>query len=203
MKKSLVAMFLATFLAGAAAGQSQDGKKTEEPPERAASTTEHGRPAADSVLLRVQVVFTEYQGEKKVSSLPYTLLVNTGDKPRAALRMGLRVPVVTGEANGKLPQTFQYVDVGTNLDGLAEKEEHGAFHVELNVEKSSSYNPENGDKQMTVGGSVVGGGTPVIQQFRGHFNLLIKDGETLQACASTDPVTGNMLKMDVTLNVVK
>lgn len=203
MKKSLVTMILAIFLAGAAAGQSHDGKKTGEPPERAASTTVQAKPATDSVLLRVQVVFTEYQGEKKVSSLPYTLLINTGDRPRASLRMGLRVPVVTGEASGRLQPAFQYVDVGTNLDGEAEKGEHGEFHVELNVEKSSSYSPENGDKQMTVGGSVVGGGNPVIQQFRGHFNLLIKDGQTLQACASTDPVTGNVLKMDVTLNVMK
>src|SRR5579859_142098 len=70
--------------------------------------------------LRVQVTFTEFDGDKKISSLPYTLLVNADDRgPAAAVRMGLRVPIESS-STGSAKQ-FQYMDVGTNMDGRAER----------------------------------------------------------------------------------
>src|SRR5712664_3897430 len=46
------------------------------------------------VPLRVQVVISKYQGDKKISCLPYTVSVNS-DRARASLRMGGQVPIVT------------------------------------------------------------------------------------------------------------
>ena len=41
--------------------------------------------------LKVQVVVSRYDGEKKLASMPYTLLVNAGDRDnRVTLRMGCR-----------------------------------------------------------------------------------------------------------------
>ena len=51
------------------------------------------------VPLRIQVVFSEYDGEKKVTSLPYTFTVNADErraKPNSQLRIGARVPIATG-----------------------------------------------------------------------------------------------------------
>src|SRR5687768_11510640 len=51
-----------------------------------------------NVPLQVQVVMSRYQGEKKISSVPFTLSVNAntmqdgGGRP-SQLRMGARVPV--------------------------------------------------------------------------------------------------------------
>ena len=42
--------------------------------------------------LKVSVVVSRFQGEKKLSSLPYTLSVNAGS--RGTLRMGAKVPVM-------------------------------------------------------------------------------------------------------------
>ena len=75
--------------------------------------------------LKFQIVISRYQGEKKISSLPYTLSVNAGY--RGTLRMGAKVPVmmitaVTSPANGPdgkptpLVGPIQYQDVGTNID---------------------------------------------------------------------------------------
>ena len=44
---------------------------------------------------------------------------------------------------------------------------------------------------------------PVIQQFRSQLNLLIRDGQTLETTVSTDPISGRVTKVEVTLNVVK
>ena len=60
------------------------------------------KPAPATVTpLKVSVVVARFQGEKKLSSLPYTLSVNAGS--RATLRMGAKVPVmmITREIAGR------------------------------------------------------------------------------------------------------
>jgi hypothetical protein len=152
--------------------------------------------------LRVQVVFTEFDGEKKVSILPYTLLVNADDAgAAAALRMGLRVPIETSSSPGV--KQIQYQDVGANIDGFASKTEDGRFRLKLSVEKSSLYLPGANQKPAVVGGNEISSAQPIVQQFRTQVNLLIRDGQTMQSTVATDPVTGHVTKVDVTLNVIK
>ena len=152
--------------------------------------------------LRVQVVFSEYDAEKKVSSSPYTLLVNADDKgPLASVRMGLRVPVESSSSSAA--KQFQYMDIGTNMDGHAEKADGGRFLLKLNVEKSSLYTQGEGQKAGTSGGNEISSAQPVVQQFRSQVNLLIRDGQTIQSTVATDPVTGHTLRVDVTLNALK
>ncbi|MGB8476824.1 MAG: hypothetical protein WCE61_22315 [Candidatus Acidiferrum sp.] len=152
--------------------------------------------------LRVQVVFNEYDGDKKISSLPYTFLVNADDHGApAAVRMGLRVPIETSSNPGV--KQFQYMDVGTNLDGRAEKTDDGRFLLKLGVERSSVYVPGTEGKSAAVGGSEISSAQPIVQQFRTQVNLLIRDGQTIQSTVATDPVTGRVLKVDVTANVLK
>jgi len=197
MKKTASAVLLAVLSSGALAVRAQDTSSKLVQAESAKAS------AVTVTPLRVQVVFTEYDGEKKVSSLPYTLLINADDKgPQAALRMGLRVPIETGVGSGANKQ-FQYMDVGTNLDGRADKTDDGKFNLRLNVERSSLYTPGAADKPGTVGGNEILPGQPVVQQFRSQVNLLIRDGQTVQSTVASDPVNGHVTKVDVTLNVIK
>lgn len=153
--------------------------------------------------LRVQVSFTEFDGDKKISSLPYTFLVNADDRGSpAAVRMGLRVPIETSSSNSGIKQ-IQYQDVGTNLDGRAEKTDDGRFLLKLSVEKSAVYLPGANPKTASVGGNEISNSQPIVQQFRTQVNLLIRDGQTIQSTVATDPVTGHVTKVDVTLNVIK
>lgn len=193
MKKLLLVLSVAAFIAAAnLLAQEKAG------PQEAA------KPAEKTITpLRVQVVFTEYDGEKKISSMPYTLLVNADDKGQpASIRMGVRVPIETSSSSGAA-KSFQYQDVGTNLDGHAERAEDGRFVLKLGVDKSSVYTPGTHEKPATTGGNEISNGQPVIQLFRSQINLLIRDGQTIQTTVATDPITGHVSKVDVTLNVMK
>jgi hypothetical protein len=71
------------------------------------------------------------------------------------------------------------------------------------VERSSVYLPGTEGKPAAVGGSEISGAQPIVQQFRTQVNLLIRDGQTIQSTVATDPVTGHVTKVDVTLNAIK
>jgi hypothetical protein len=196
----LVVLFSVLIVAGSNSNLwAQDKDKPVEP------VAQPKPPAVEKPItpLRVQVVFAEFDGDKKISSLPYTLLVNADEKgPQAAVRMGLRVPVEAG-GNGGLSKTFNYMDVGTNLDGRADKTDDGRFSLKLNVEKSSLYTPAAGEKADTVGGNQIFSGQPIVQSFRSQVNLLLRDGQTMQSTVASDPINGHVLKVEVTLNVIK
>ncbi len=152
--------------------------------------------------MRVQVVISEYEGEKKISSLPYTLVLNAGQGPQTQLRMGIRVPILV---QGKEGQQLQYMDVGTDIDCSAQPLEEGRFKVFLFVRRSSVYSsgPDKKPVDWAPGGEALAA-QPIIRQFSGKFEaLILRDAQTIQSTMSTDPVSGRVLKVDVTLNVVK
>src|SRR3954453_6641150 len=123
MKRGVLAVLLSALMGSSLSFAAQEKVKTDEKPEV----------KRDLTPLRVQVVISEYDGEKKMSSLPYTLLINA-ENPRgqkASIRMGLRVPVAAS-AN-----QFQYMDVGSNLDGWAGRTDDGRFVLHLSLERSS------------------------------------------------------------------
>jgi hypothetical protein len=164
-------------------------------------TEEKTESRRDITPIRVQVILAEYDGEKKISSLPYTLLLNA-EHPRggkASIRMGLRVPIVI--SGSETSKQFQYQDLGTNLDGWAGKTEDGGFDLHLAVERSSTY-ASAGQKSAGVGGAELAT-QPVIQQFKTEFDVLMHDGQTLQSTLATDPVSGRVTKVEVTVNKVK
>lgn len=195
MKRLVLSFLFSTLVIPLAFVSAQDKPKPEENEKKTEIRKE-------VTPLRVQVIFNEYEGEKKISSLPYTLLVNA-DEPgnQASVRMGLRVPVATSG------NTFNYTDVGTNLDGRAEKMADGRFSLRLSVERSSLYWSGTDQKSAPVAGNEVNtahlSNQPVVQLFRSQINLLIRDGQTIQSTVATDPISGRVLKVDVTLNLIK
>lgn len=183
--------FLALGLLLAQSGWGQEKPKSSEEP----------KPVTP---LRIQIVLSEFDGEKRISNLPYTLTVNADDRDRgpALVRMGLRVPVVTQSKDGA--SQFQYVDVGTNLDCTARTVETGRFKLNLSVERSSLYasGPDKKSLDWSPGDPPLGS-QPIIRQLRTGFDVLIRDGQTVQTIAAADPVSGRVLKVDVTASVVK
>ena len=154
------------------------------------------------VPLKVQVVISRYQGEKKISSMPYNLSMNAGNK--ANLRMGTRIPVMMitmappQVVDGKtVPQVgpLQYQDVGTNLDCSSTALEDGRFLLSISVDDSSVYP----DEQLPGGVK----GNPSFRSFRASNSMVLKNGETDQFTTATDKVSGEIVKVDVTLTVVK
>src|SRR3989442_15153662 len=109
----MLALVLAFALSTTALVTAQDKEKEKTPaPARVPIA------GANVVPLKVQVVIGRYQGEKKISSMPYTLTMNANN--HANLRMGTKIPVLsTSVQNAKdapMMNSFQYQDIGTNID---------------------------------------------------------------------------------------
>jgi len=65
--------------------------------------------------VKVQIVVTEFEGDKKVKSLPYTMYMTRSTHrkispaPGSNFRIGSRVPIYMGGSAGNIT----YLDVGT------------------------------------------------------------------------------------------
>ena len=163
--------------------------------------------AGGDTPLKVQLVVSRYLGEKKISSIPYTLAVVGGPKSEATrLRMGVDVPVpqtVIGEGNST-KSSYTYRSVGTSIDCSARPHGDGVYLVDLAVSDTAVFMPD-ADKRPGDPASPTSRvpGVPAFRTFTSNFNLLLKDGQLAQHTAATDPVSGEVLRIDVTLTVIK
>ena len=154
----------------------------------------------------VEVVISRYQNDKRISSLPYFLAVNAGEDTQVTkLRMGANVAVPSSTftpvgADGKPAAnplaTYNYRDVGTNIDCLAKPLGDGRFSVYVSVgERSVVQPPATCNSAASC--------APVIRNFEAENTLVLRDGQTRQFTAAADRVTGEVVKVDVTLKVAK
>ena len=44
---------------------------------------------------------------------------------------------------------------------------------------------------------------PVVRQFKSELDLKIREGQVLESTMATDPVSGKVLKVEVSISVVK
>jgi hypothetical protein len=162
-----------------------------------------------ATTLKVQVTFAEHEGEKKLANLPYTFFLKAADlgpsSPWTKVRMGSRVPVATGSDKGSIQ--FQYIDVGTNIDARGLAADDGRFDITLNLERSwvegevlvPTEKPSEAARDSNSGQFK----EPVIRQFKTELTLTMRDGQTIQTTQAADPLSGRVLTITVTMNVVK
>jgi hypothetical protein len=206
MNSRLTAATLALLTATAAAAHAQDLPPPEKPP----AATSQPRERAQPVPLQVTVVLTRQQGDKKISSLPYVLGV-AANSDRTTLRMSIQVPVPTTilmpqKDAVSAPQTsYQYRDVGTNIDCTARALADGLYQLTILVEDSSLHLAADPRKESasTPSSNQASTGLPSFRSFKSSFTVVLKDGQTTQYTSATDPVTGEVVKIDLTLKVLK
>src|SRR6187551_2874254 len=153
------------------------------------------QPAAPSrpgspVSLKLSLVFSRYQGEKKISSVPHTLWATATDgRTPTTLRLGTQIPVPTTifGKEGEKTQSYNYRDVGTNIDVNASNAQDGFYKIQITITDSSVYYP---DQSETAARTVASTGAPAFRNFNSSFTLMMKDGQTAQSTAVTDPVSG-------------
>lgn len=155
--------------------------------------------AKSPIPVKVQIVFTEYDGDKKISSMPYTFTAIADERTGGygtSLRTGVRIPI---EIDGK-DQKTTYIDVGSNIDCGVHSEEDGRFRLNLIFDRSALYpnKSEQGERLVAEPN-----GQPLVRQFRTNENLLLKDGQTSETVLSTDPLNGHTMRVSVTINVQK
>ena len=175
--------------------QEKEKEKDKDKPAAPAAASP-ARTPPPSTALKIQIVLSRYQGEKKISSMPYNLSAIPGRV--ATLRMGTRIPI-TMLAMTNVPKDapaggpIQYQDVGTNIDCTATQLEDGRFSLSLTVDDSSVYPDDPAAPR----------GNPSFRSFRVNNALVLRNGETGQFTTATDKVTGETVKVDVTLTVLK
>jgi hypothetical protein len=150
-----------------------------------------------ATALMLDVVIARYQGDKRVSNLPYSLAVNANDEP-ARLRIGGQVPVasptITGD--GKAPlATYSYRDIGTSIDARAAALDDGRFKVLITIDDTSVYADAD-----NPGGTK---GAPSFRSFRSNNTLMLRDGQTAEFTTATDRISGEVTKVTVKLTAMK
>lgn len=168
--------------------------------------------------LEVRVVITRLSDGKPVSALPYTLAV-TSDSGEAQLNMGAEVPVpsttltpiapapasgagagagAAGATASRPITSMNYRPIGTVITCRANSRDAGRYLVQLSVDDSTVFSSDSAAPPMPVGSTM-----PVFRSFRSRNTLLLRDGETRQYTAAADRVSGEMVRVEVTLRVVK
>ncbi|HET7295346.1 MAG TPA: hypothetical protein VFM88_23205 [Vicinamibacteria bacterium] len=134
--------------------------------------------------LRLDVVYSRYQGERQISSQAYSFFVTPGGE-ESSVRFGLQVPVMVRLDAGA--PTVMFKDVGTHLSCKAEPPEAGAYRLAFSLEQGT----------VAEGGSAA---NPALRTFRSQASLRMAPGETRNYVTAADPQSGETLKIDVTLN---
>jgi hypothetical protein len=152
------------------------------------------KPAKPATPLKVQVVLNRHEGEKKVGSWPYTLSLNADDGP-ARTSAGIMVPVKyqAPESQGNVV----YKSVGNTVECRASSLADGRFKVACTVEQSTV------EPRKSAGSEASALVPPVLRSFKTDGALILRDGQTAQFLAGSDPANGETLKVDVTLNLVR
>jgi hypothetical protein len=149
--------------------------------------------AANGPMLRIQLVISRFDGEKKLGSLPYTLIAapwTPGNSNTAGIRLGVDVPVPAASP----AVATEYRTLGMNIDCLNVRElAGGRYQFDINLKSTGAVAAAN------VGAVA---GFPMFRRFDTSFTSILRDGQSTQAVTSTDPVTGEVIKIDVTLNVL-
>jgi hypothetical protein len=136
--------------------------------------------------VRVDFLFTEYNGQQKISSLPYTMYIEASREPRP----------------GKLRIRDDFhVQVETDIDCFVYADEGGSYELTTNVNRVSAYSAADGQSEPAAIPSA--NDRPVNRMFTVQFDLELHDGETMEGVSATDPFNGHVLKITVTLRVLK
>jgi hypothetical protein len=174
--------------------------------EKPAAETQSSQALESGIPIKLQVLLTEYDGTKKIASLPYTMSFTTTPESKSGgstqVRDGVRVPILTGSKTGE--SSMQYIDVGTNIDARAAHIASELYSVELRIERSSLVvRTENNQAKEWAPGDPSPGTQPLVRDFRNSFTMRLREGHGTEATVSTDPISGHVLKVEVLLSAVK
>jgi hypothetical protein len=156
--------------------------------------------------LMVEVTVSRYQGEKRLSSLPYTIAV-TPDNAKSNLRMGGSVPipstsfVPSKDGDPKPPPppftSYSYRDIGTSIDVAALPAEDGRYKISISIDESSVYPPGEAGKS-----DVLARDAPAFRSLRSNNTIVLRNGQSIDYTAATDRITGETARITVKLTVV-
>ncbi len=196
-------LWVMALMVGAVMAAGTSYAQTPPPPSPPAGAAQ-AKPEPVVIPLKVTVVITRYKSDKAqtvVSRMPFEVWVNTGSSSTVNFSSEVPVPTTTFAAvegtNKTNPVTsFNYRGMGTQLTVEARAQADGRFSVAVSIN-------DNQIVQAPTFDPAVGGPKAAFQTIRAHATTLSRDGETVQHSLSSDRVSGDLTRIDVTVNVVK
>jgi hypothetical protein len=155
------------------------------------------RPPAPGPL-SVQMVVSR-SGDKTAGGLVYSFPCNPRDR-KTVIKSGVEVPVPVRKAEAV---EFQYRNVGANIECESAAVAGGRYSVRIAFEHSSLV---GADERPTAAGrtaEAIAAIAPVFRTSMSQFTTLLRDGERARVITGTDPLTGDVTAVDVTLAVLK
>jgi hypothetical protein len=171
--------------------------------------------------IKVDVTLMRLQGDKKVGSLPFSLWA-TDDGRQTSLRVGVDVPVGTttqtrggsssgGNATMSTSTTSpSYRNLGTDIDCSVSPTADSRYMVYVNMVDTSIFDPSAGRQNDLASRGLAPTWTPAMagqvtafRTFQLANRLTMRDGQTLDFATATDKITGDVLKLEVTISVSK
>jgi hypothetical protein len=154
--------------------------------------------AAGPASLKVGLAIHKQLDGKKLGTQSYTF--SCPEQRGAELKFGVEVPVPVRKAEAV---EFQYRNVGANIQCGAFRAAGGRYLLQLTLEQSSIQAP--GDKLGTsdLRLEALAGNPPYFRTTMAKFAVMLRDGQTAQAVTGTDPMTGEVTSVDVTVTVEK
>jgi hypothetical protein len=158
-----------------------------------------------SPTFKVDVVFSRFQGTKRISTMPYSLVVNSSqpERPNSTnLRVGVDAPTgrtISSTQNGVTTTAPEYKYVGTNIDCRITDRNAPTYEVHLNLQDYSLASQVNGDTSTSAPTRF----DLAIRNFGVSNTLTMRDGQTVEFSVGTDPVTGETIRASVTIAALK
>jgi len=155
-----------------------------------------GTAVPPQTTIKLHVVLSKFQGDKSISSQPYTLSLLPAQ--RGNLRIGSEVPVRTTVTAGPAPQATPYTmqNVGTTIDAIVTPTTDGKYQLDLTITDRSVY---TGPQVAQTAERVPN--VPVFRNVNSASKAILSNGETMQFTTAIDQVSNETFKVDVTLNV--
>ena len=145
--------------------------------------------------LKLTVVISRFSGEKKIGNLPFVLLLTPTDE-NTTVQMSSSVPVPQQVAETGA-QSYSYQSVCTSITASSAKETTpGQYVVSVRISDSQLLSD-------AVAPSLATKGLMRTQQFSSSVRLPLRDAQTISYNAATDKLTGDLVRVEVTLNVLK
>ena len=93
---------------------------------------------------------------------------------------------------GKSVTGLSYKALGTNIRIAAKPADEGRYNMFVMVQDSQVERPQSANQVV-----------PSFQTFRADNRLTMRDGQTTQYTVATNTISGQVVKLDVTVNVIK
>jgi hypothetical protein len=139
--------------------------------------------------LRVQFQETRLRGDSTKATRATTLALHA-DAEGASVSVGSQIPISVA---GKEVPTTLFKSAGVEGKVKVETLPDGRYRLDAHFEESSVLEAGGGAAAPTSGDN------PILLVVRGESRLVLREGETVPFASAVDPVTGEVVRVDLTV----